>query len=145
MQSLRKLLEKNQKAVLALVGLAVLFIIYNTFIKKEDLGVELVSESEGIRNLELGREIIVTLNRLKTIQIDTGILEDPRFEKLQDFSQPLPQYAASKQNPFEIEIPGTTVQPAGVEVTNPVIAPAAQEPVTEESDQEEAFDASGIN
>jgi len=119
MDSLRKMMQKNQKAVIALVVVAGLFVLYNTFLKEDSSGPDLISESQGIRNLELGREIIVTLNRLKTINIDTGILEDPRFEKLQDFSQPLPKYSEGKQNPFELEIPGRSL--GSVEVTSPAL------------------------
>ncbi len=127
MESLRNLIKKNQGAVIGLVVLAGLFIVYNTFIKKDE-GPDLVNESQGIRNLELGREIILTLNRLKTIQIDTGILEDPRFQKLQDYSQPLPQYSISKQNPFEVEIPGSiSSQSVEIEIEQPLVEQATTE------------------
>ncbi len=135
MESLRDMIKKNQTAVIALVVIAGLFIAYNTFFKKEE-GPDLISESQGIRNLEIGREIIVTLNRLKTIDIDTGILEDPRFEKLQDFSEPLPQYSQSKQNPFELEIPGTTLRSVEVQSTTSQEAATNNQAVEIESAQE---------
>jgi len=119
MESIRALITKNQKAVMGLVVLAIAFSIYNSFIKSDEpAGLE--SESRGIRDIEVGREIITTLNRLKTIQIEADVLEEPLFKRLVDFSQPLPNYSQSKVNPFAIEIPGAVpVQP--VEEVAPVI------------------------
>lgn len=108
MESIRALITKNQKAVMGLVVLAVAFAIYNTFIKSDDPA-GLRSESgdiRDIRDIEVGRDIITTLNRLKTIEIESGVLEEPLFKRLVDFSKPLPSYSQSKRNPFAFEIPG---------------------------------------
>jgi len=117
MESIRTLIKKNQKAVMGLVGLALLFIVYNTFLKSDE-GPGLVSESRGIRDIEVGRKIITTLNRLKTIEIEPGIIEDPLFQQLVDFSKPLPDFPKSKRNPF-IEESAGAVQGL-ISVDNPV-------------------------
>jgi len=100
MESIRQLIKKNQKVALGLVVVFALFTVYNTFFADSIPVENLSSESRAITDLEAGREIISTLNRLKGIEIDPQILEDELFRNLFDFSKPLPLYQSGKENPF---------------------------------------------
>lgn len=105
MESLRALIKKNQKVALGIAAAFILFAIYNTFLKDTTPDVSVSGESRSINDLPTGRNIVATLNRLKTIEIDPQVLEDDLFVRLFDFSKPLPDYVKGKQNPFAEEIP----------------------------------------
>lgn len=100
MNSIRELMKKNQKVVIAVVVALILFSVYNTFFKPAVVDETITGESKEIINSEVGREIINTLNQLKAINIDTDIFDDPLFENLYDFSRPLPKQPVGKTNPF---------------------------------------------
>lgn len=156
MESIRALIKKNQKVVLGLAVALILFAVYNTFFKAPPVAENLTGETRGIDQLELGREIVTTLNRLKSINIDPAVLQDPLFRSLYDFSKPLPDFAGGKQNPFEVEIPGIgapsvtprdsedtgltedTTETEVVDDTTPVDEPA------DETTTGDEFDASGV-
>lgn len=105
MESLRALIKKNKKIALGIAAAFILFTIYNTFIKDTTPDFSVSGESRTINDLPTGRNIVATLNRLKTIEIDPQVLEDELFVRLFDFSKPLPDYVKGKQNPFAQEIP----------------------------------------
>ncbi len=126
MKSLRELVKKNQKAVIALCVLLILGAVYNTFFRSSADTRALTGESKEIISTEVGREIITTLNQLKAISIDTEVLEDPLFRNLFDFSKPLPDQAVGKQNPFVLEVASFVNNNDGGEVideNNPPTAP----------------------
>lgn len=162
MESLRALIKKHQKVALGLAGVLILYSIYNTFLKAPAETANLTPQAEGIRTLEVGRDIIATLNRLKTISIDPEVLDDPLFRSLFDFSKPLPDFAGGKTNPFIEETPGlgapsvtprtdTTLddqeqgEVSEIETQEPATDPADEtSDTTEPAADEETFDASSL-
>lgn len=103
MDSLRQAYKKFSKLIFAGVGLVVLMIAYNILYlqpKKEAEADFIRSENQSITSSELGREIISTLNRLKTINIDPEFFQDDRFRRLIDFSVEIQPQPVGKENPF---------------------------------------------
>lgn len=44
--------------------------------------------------------VIITLNKLQSINFDTSIASDPKFKTLQSIETPLPNIPVGKSNPF---------------------------------------------
>jgi len=145
MESIRNLIKKNKKVVIALIALGALFVVYRSFFVQDEVP-DLVTESRSIRDLEVGQEIISTLNRLKTITIDPEVLDDGLFRRLVDFSQPLPDYPVSKRNPFVQQIPGQN-QTSSADTQEQENTPDQQNVDTAptQTQEDESFDASNTN
>ena len=104
MKQLRALIEKNKKVFIALAAIAVLYSIWNTFFRGAGDTAFTSESSIDAASFEQGREIVATLARLNTVNIDPSVLSTNLFINLQDFSRELPQdLPAGKVNPFSFE------------------------------------------
>lgn len=100
MKSLRTLLNKNVKIIVFFIVILVLFVVWNTFLRPDEIPV-FSNETDQATNSEVGREIVSTLSKLNTVNINTDVLQNDVFNQLRDFSQPLPNNLdVSKSNPF---------------------------------------------
>ena len=105
MQSIRTLINKNKKIIVAFVVVLVLFMVWNTFLKDAPRPA-FTNEAGRAADSEIGREIVSTLSKLNTVNINTDVLDNAVFRQLRDFSQPLPEnLPVSKVNPFIPEVP----------------------------------------
>lgn len=61
-----------------------------------------VSTVSGITDSAVGQELVIELNRLKGLQNvdDKFLTEDPVFNSLFDFTQPVPEQPVGRENPF---------------------------------------------
>jgi len=143
MKSLRTLIEKNKKVFIGLAAVAVLYSIWNTFLRESGQSAFTSEASVDASSSDQGRRIVATLARLNTVSIDASILSTNLFANLQDFSRPLPQdVPAGKVNPFVFE--GVSSNPLTTSDLNPTtpapsVAPEAiVSPVVDDADEERA-------
>lgn len=103
MQALKDTLSKFKWIILGVIGLFVLFVIYNIFFldadRNESTGL-VRQESTVDRTSASGREIIRTLNKIKSITIDPDFFELAAFRRLEDFSIEIEERPVGKDNPF---------------------------------------------
>lgn len=105
MNNLIQTFKTNGKYIAAGIALIVAIIAYNIFYLQprqadQDAGF-IRSENQMITSTEIGREIVVTLNRLKTISIDPEFFNEERYQMLVDYSVEIQPQAVSRENPFE--------------------------------------------
>lgn len=101
--------EKKQKIILGVLGVVLLFSVYNVFFKKAEFESELTFNSSSEIESTVGREIITTLNKLQTIQIDPAFFESELFNSLINFHVELSPEPISKPDPFAITQEGNVV------------------------------------
>ena len=76
----------------------------------------LSSQSATANGTAVGQEIILILEDIKKINLNTGIFEDEKFNSLVDFMQEVTSEPQGRRNPFEpigygIDILGKTAEP----------------------------------
>ena len=135
--------------MIAIAAIGGAFFAYNTFYvapRQEGQSAGAIrSENESISQSELGREILFTLNRLKTITIDPDFFLENRFRQLVDFSVDIEPKPIGTENPFrEVNLFFGVVQSdevAGAEVLDDAIEISADADTEEgpgESPEQEA-------
>ncbi len=104
MDALKTTLQKFKKVIIAVLVIVALMFAYKIFVldpsKAENAG-SLRSESDSIVSSEIGREIVGTLNRLKTINIDNDFFQEDAFVQLIDFSVEIQDQPIGRDNPFK--------------------------------------------
>ncbi|MDO8564712.1 MAG: hypothetical protein Q7R88_01830 [bacterium] len=91
----------------------------------------------------LGRELLGTLERLKSTTLDVSVFEDVVFKSLQDFGVDIAPQPVGRRNPFA-PFEGTAAAasaPAGIKKT-PASPPTALPSAPDEADEEEFEDFS---
>lgn len=58
--------------------------------------------SVGLRVEIETRDFLISLNELKSINLDSGIFSDPRFYSLENFNSPIETEPIGRDNPFEL-------------------------------------------
>jgi|GEM_PF-6891539 len=104
MEALKDTLQKFKKVIIAVLVLIGIMFAYKVFVldpAKADNAGSLRSESQSVVSSEIGREIVSTLNRLKTINIDPTFFEEDAFVQLIDFSVDIEDKPIGKENPFK--------------------------------------------
>ncbi len=48
----------------------------------------------------IGRELLISLEKMKTINLDTTFFSDPAFTNLEDFTVEIPKQPIGRRNPF---------------------------------------------
>lgn len=94
--------EKKQKIILGVLVVVLIFAVYNVFFKKAEFDPELSFDSSSEIESTVGREIISTLNRLQTLQIDPAFFESELFNSLINFHVELSPEPIGKPDPFAI-------------------------------------------
>lgn len=92
--------QEKQKILLGLLLVVFLFFAYNTFIKEPSFDSALSISSASQINSDVGREIISTLNKLQTIQIDPAFFDSDQFNSLINFNVELSPEPIGKDDPF---------------------------------------------
>ncbi len=101
--------EKKQKIILGVLVVVLLFSIYSVFFKKPSYESELSFNTATDVDSNVGREIITTLNKLQTIQIDTDFFSSDLFNSLINFHVELQPEEVGKPDPFTITQEGNVV------------------------------------
>ncbi len=91
--------KKYQSIITVAVVVFIAFVIYTVFFTSNDDGASLtVSEGEVASPAE--EELVQLLLQLRSITLDTALLEDGNFQSLQDFSQVIVEEPIGRTNPF---------------------------------------------
>lgn len=103
MQNLIETFKSKWKYIAAGLGLVAVVVLYNMFYlaPREDEGGFIRAENQTITSTEIGREIVSTLNRLKTISIDPEFFDEDRYRVLVDYSVEIQPQEVGKENPFQ--------------------------------------------
>jgi hypothetical protein len=113
---MKELFKKYKKILYILILVVAIFVLYNFFFSGDDDGALLVSETPGGGSIDVGREILASLLKIRSFELDDSIFEDVGFNLLFDFSQEIESQPVGRPNPFS---------PVGVDVdVNPPEPPA---------------------
>lgn len=94
------LFKKYQSVITIVIVIGIAFVLYGIFFKpqsEQPLTLE-TSTNEGRSPVEA--ELVVLLLQLRSITLDTALLEDPLFDSLQDFGQTIVAEPVGRENPF---------------------------------------------
>ena len=94
-------LRKYKMTLIGAVLIAGAFIAYRSYFIDDGKNSVLVSQSgDEISGSVVGREIVILLNELQSIDLDGSILDDPAFRSLMDFEQEVRAEPIGRNNPF---------------------------------------------
>jgi len=88
---------KNNKTLLLVVLLVIVFIAMYKMLFKSDLG----DLSPDPVSQSVGDEVLTMFNSLKQVQFDSSVFSTPSFLLLTDFSTEIPQQNTGRRNPFD--------------------------------------------
>ena len=91
---------KNKKIIVIIAIIVVAFIAYNNFLKPDDNIGQFLISSAGDERLADGREILVLLEGLQSIDLNPEFFATNVFASLEDFSIPLDPEPKGRVNPF---------------------------------------------
>jgi len=91
---------KNKKIIGIIVIIIVAFVLYSMFLKPDTSVDQFIISSVGGEQLAGGREIIVLLEDLQSINLNPEFFTTNAFASLQDFSIPLDPEPKGRVNPF---------------------------------------------
>lgn len=97
----------NKKSIIIFVVLAILAIfVYGYFFKDKSTGnsnsalVSSVAAGNVNKQNVVGRELLASLNELRSLILDTSIFNNPAFKSLQSFNVELQPEITGRVNPF---------------------------------------------
>lgn len=104
MNQIKQILSRYKNVIIGGILLVAMLVAYNIFYlgpkkEAEDAGA-IRSENQNLTSSQIGREIVTTLNRLKTLNIDPDFFLEERFGRLVDFSVEIKEQPVGKNNPF---------------------------------------------
>lgn len=89
------------KNIIIVLGLILLLVLgYYLFVINRDSGVDSSNEIVVNRAEAETREFLQRLNELKTIELNTTILSDARFQSLVEYTEPVSTVLVGRENPF---------------------------------------------
>ncbi len=97
---------KLKKIIIAIIILAILFVVYAVFIKADPVNKELIKGKSTSKTLgqedaqALGNQIAQALLRIEQISLDKSIFTDAIYRSLQDRSKPISEEPIGRPNPF---------------------------------------------
>lgn len=95
---------KKNKVILLAMLIILAFVGYRFMFKKDpssgnsDLATD--SGAETLGQSAIGKDLIVTISKLKSLTLDDSFFKDPIFNSLNDFSIPLASQEVGRANPF---------------------------------------------
>lgn len=95
-------MSKKNKFIFLVLLILIAFIGYR-FLMKDDSGSstsDLTTESSSSGQSSVGKELLATLAKIKSITLDEKIFSDPIFQNLNDFSKPMETQDIGRANPF---------------------------------------------
>lgn len=122
--------KENKKIFITVLVVLLAFIIYAFFFKKPpEVGV-LQTDGSLTSSQIPGRDLIIILRRLESINLDGSVFESAAFKSLTDFSLPLVKEPIGRDNPFApvgiegVEAASTSAKTTAIESTAaPVVDP----------------------
>lgn len=93
--------DLTKNILIGSVVLVLVFASYKLLIKKEDqTGAGLVSTPAAVTSTSATREAATTLQKIKRIEVDTGIFSETSFVSLTDYRVEILPEAVGRDNPF---------------------------------------------
>ena len=94
-------LRKYKITIIGLILIGGAIIIYQFYFAGDKKNAVLVSESgDEISGSVVGREIVIFLDELQSINLDSSIFDDPAFQSLIDFEKEVQAEPVERSNPF---------------------------------------------
>lgn len=95
---------KNNKVILLVILIIIAFVGYRFMFKKDSSSrnSDLVAESseEVTAQSAIGKDLVINLSKLKSLDLDEKFFQDPIFNSLNDFSVPIASQNVGRTNPF---------------------------------------------
>ena len=112
-------LKKNKMALGGGVVILLAGYVYFAYFAGSDAGPILTSSDS---NVTLSQNLLVTLQNLHTIKLDSSIFDDPSFQSLTDFGVSIPTQNVGRRNPF-LPLPSAPAD-TGTVIKSPITLPA---------------------
>ncbi|MFC1720704.1 hypothetical protein ACFLY0_00680 [Patescibacteria group bacterium] len=94
-------ISKYKKPIITIVIIVVAFVAYNNFLKPNGVGNDqFIVSSAAAESLADGREVLLLLEDLQSINLNPDFFAGKTFVSLQDFSIPLDPEPSGRTNPF---------------------------------------------
>ncbi|NCS99167.1 hypothetical protein GW764_03205 [Candidatus Parcubacteria bacterium] len=94
------MLKKYRKIIIFILVVVLSFVLYTIFLKPQ--AEQALLDSSGPAQVNaVGQEIIDTLNRIQSLELDKSVFNDPLYLRLRDDSQPIEDEDLGRSNPFE--------------------------------------------
>lgn len=93
--------QKTKKIILAVVVIVIAFILFqNIWGGKNSSDSSLVTDNAVINQSVDGQAVLLLLNRLNKVSLDSAIFSNKAFSSLVSFEQTIPDQAIQRPNPF---------------------------------------------
>ena len=94
--------SKTKQIIIAVVIIVIAFVGFKVFFGSTDSGSATLATDAPATTPELidGQAILILLNRLGQVKLDTSIFSDPIFASLTSFARPIPNQIPGRKNPF---------------------------------------------
>lgn len=92
---------KYKKIIIVAVILVLGFVAWSIFIKPDPEAESLLVSDQPKEVDEIGKEIIGSLNKMKSLELDKSVFDHPIFMELTDYSRELQLDSVGRSNPFE--------------------------------------------
>lgn len=103
--------QKTKQTIIAIIIIIIAFIGFKMFfVDQSSTGSTLTSEVAGPGQFIDGQAILVLLNRLNQVSLDSSIFSNKVFTSLVNFEKPIEEQAVGRPNPF---------LPIGIDGSNP--------------------------
>jgi hypothetical protein len=89
--------HKNQTVILVIVLLGGAFYAYSAFFKVDST---MVVTPDDLTAQAVGAEVIDLQNRISSVRLKQSIFDSTLFNRLMDFSQPIPEQPTGRTNPY---------------------------------------------
>lgn len=94
-------IQKYKNILLGIVIVVLLFAGYSFwFGNKKEVDVLTSTVTEGNTQSPVGNKLLLLLIELKSIRLNDNLFQDPTFQNLKDFGQPLIPEPSGRRNPF---------------------------------------------
>lgn len=114
---------RKYKRILIILGVLILVFIIYSFMKGDSTAnqgaISITENSNAEPQNPIGQQFFNQLLTLQNIRLDNQVFSDPRFQSLEDFSQPIPDEPQGRPNPFApIGVDNGTVSNPNASSTN---------------------------
>jgi hypothetical protein len=93
--------SKYKNFIIGLLVIGLLFVVYTIFFQEEPEPESLLQNTSGQELDQLGEEIIRSLSRIQSIELNQSVLSDPIYLRLIDNPVIIPQPRIGRENPFQ--------------------------------------------
>lgn len=93
--------QKYKKVIIGVLVLILGFVAYTIFFKPNPQSDSLLKNSNPKQVNNVGQEIIRSLSKIKSLNLDQGVFSDPIYLRLIDDSEDISEPQVGRENPFE--------------------------------------------